>query len=193
MPRQPLVVRDARPDDAGDLIRLWNEAGHGNEQPGSLAEDAAAAIAHLNASSDERLLVGEAEGQLVAALHLRRAAISPIHTEQVVHTSFLLVLPEHRRHGHARALLDAAAVWAEEKDIHHVSAITSSNLRETNRFLARLGLGTIATVRLAPTAMLRKKLNPAASARGTRNIGQVLAARRTMRRHHEAAEADQPG
>lgn len=188
MSRQQLVVRDAGPDDVDDLLRLWAEAGHGAEQAQSPAE-AAQALANLAADPDERLVVGEAEGRLVAAMHLRRAPISPLHTEQVVHTSFLLVLPEHRRHGHAKALLEAALAWADEKDIHHVSAITSSHLRETNRFMARLGLGTIAHVRVAPTATLRKKLCPGPTA-GNRNLGQLLAARRSMMRRREDQAGD---
>ena len=60
-----------------------------------------------------------------------------------MHTSFLLVLPEYRRHGVAHALLEAAVSWAEEKDIDQVTAITDGN-RDTNRFFARLGLVTFA-------------------------------------------------
>lgn len=181
MPRQQLVVREASPEDAPDLVRLWAEAGHGVEQHPDLVDDAPSALAHVAADPDERLVVGEYAGRLVAALHMRRAPISPLHTEQVVHTSFLLVLPEHRRHGYARAMLEAALAWAEEKDISHVTAITTSRSRDHNRFLARLGLGTMATIRVAPTATLRKKLAPPRSA-GSRQIGTVLAQRRTMRR-----------
>src|SRR5215213_6468930 len=82
---------------------------------------------------------------LGASLHLRRAPLSPLHTETAVHTSYLQVHPEHRRRGYARALLDAAVSWAEEKDVTHITAITNSSSRDTNRFLARLGLGTAAT------------------------------------------------
>jgi GNAT superfamily N-acetyltransferase len=182
--RQQLVIRDAVPEDVDDLLTLWLEAGHGGEQPHQ-SDDAARAVAHLATDPDERLIVGEMSGRLVAALHMRRAPISPLHTEQVVHTSFLLVLPEHRRHGHAKMMLDAAMGWAEEKDIHHLSAITSSNLRETNRFLARLGFGTIANVRVAPIATLRKRMSPLPAAGGPRNLGQLLAARRSMMRHRQ--------
>jgi GNAT superfamily N-acetyltransferase len=182
--RQQLVIRDAVPDDVEDLLRLWATAGAGAEQPHH-PDDAARALSHVAADPEERLIVGEAGGRVVAALHMRRAPISPLHTEQVVHTSFLLVLPEHRRRGHGRAMLDAAICWAEEKDIHHLSAITSSSLRETNRFLARLGFGTFAHMRIAPTAVVRKRMCPPAGAGGTRNLGQLLAARRSMMRHRQ--------
>ena len=75
-----------------------------------------------------------------------------------MHTSFLVVLPEFRRHGVAHALLEAAVSWAEEKDIDQVTAITDGN-RDTNRFFARLGLVTFANVRHSGTGALRKKLS----------------------------------
>lgn len=184
MRRQPMLVRDAGPEDAPALVRLWIDAGPGIEQAGSLVDDAPRALAHIATDPDARILVGECDGLIVAMLHLRRAPLSPLHLDPIVHTSFLMVLPEFRGHGYAQALLEAAVGWAEEKDIHHVSAIAASNVRDVNRFLTRLGLGTVATVRLASTASLRKKLNPPTPGGvRSRRIGQVLAVRRSMRRH----------
>lgn len=69
--------------------------------------------------------------------------------------------------------------------------------RETNRFLARLGLTSLALLRTAPVAVLRTR-RPVDSAgvagvvrvpRRNRHVGQVVAARRTQRRmkgHHPA-------
>lgn len=184
MARQALLIREAAPGDVDGLIRLFTEAGNGAENPAGLVEEAPTAIAHMAASPDERLLVAEQEDQLVAAMHLRRGPISPLHSDSVIHTSFLLVLPDFRRHGCAHALLEAAVAWAEEKDVAHITAVTGSNSRETNRFLARLGLSTVATVRAVPTASLRKRLmaarrHPAPSGR---HLGTVLAQRRSMRR-----------
>lgn len=189
--RRHVVVRDAVPEDVEALVHLWREAGPGGVDAASRLEDEAPrALAHVLASADERLVVSEEEGEVVAALHLRRAPISPLHLEQVVHTSYLLVMPDHRRHGHARLLLEAALAWAEEKGLDHLTAISASNSRDTNRFLARLGLGTVAQVRITGTASLRKKLSPAARPGGaSRSIGEVLAARRSMRRRQEG-EAD---
>lgn len=143
-----------------------------------------AALAQAAADPDERVIVGFYEGELVAAIHLRRAAMSPLHTDMAVHTSYLLVLPKHRKHGFARALLDAAVTWAEDKDVSTVTAITSSNSRDTNRFLARLGLATVATVRVANTSVLRRKLTPEVlrPLDGRRNLGRLLAQRRSVQR-----------
>jgi GNAT superfamily N-acetyltransferase len=185
MSRSALEIRDARPEDVSDLLRLWAHDRRATEEvtPRPL-DEATRALAQIAADPDERMLVGLAEGQVVAAVHLRRAPLSPLQTETAVHTSYLQVHPEHRRRGYARALLDAALVWAEEKDVTHITAITNSSSRDTNRFLARLGLATGATLRIASTATVRRKLNPepihAHEAR--RQLGRVLAQRRSVQR-----------
>jgi GNAT superfamily N-acetyltransferase len=185
MSRCALAIRDARPEDVTELLRLW---AHDSRSPESTTvrpvDEAARALAQIAADPDERMLVGYVAEQLVASVHLRRAPLSPLHTEAAVHTSYLHVHPEHRRRGYARALLDAALTWAEEKDVAHITAITTSNSRDTNRFLARLGLGTAATIRLASTATMRRKLTPEVirSQEARRQLGRVLAQRRSIQR-----------
>jgi len=185
MSRCALAIRDARPEDVTDLLRLW---AHDSRSPESTTvrpvDEAARALAQIAADPDERMLVGYVAEQLVASVHLRRGPLSPLHTEAAVHTSYLHVHPEHRRRGYARALLDAALTWAEEKDVAHITAITTSNSRDTNRFLARLGLGTAATIRLASTATMRRKLTPEVirSQEARRQLGRVLAQRRSIQR-----------
>ena len=95
------------------------------------------------------------------------------------------VFGDYRKHGYGHALLEAAVTWAEEKGVDQVTAITDGN-RDNNRFLARLGLATLGTVRISSTAGLRKKLagdrgRPAASG-SNRHLVEVLAHRRSMRR-----------
>jgi GNAT superfamily N-acetyltransferase len=185
MSRCALEIRDARPEDVSELLRLWGHDRRGlDDNTPRPADEATRALAQIAADPDERMLVGFADGQLVASVHLRRAPLSPLHTETAVHTSYLQVHPEHRRRGYARALLEAALDWAEEKDVTHITAITTSNSRDTNRFLARLGLATAATVRIASTAAMRRKLTPevirAQDAR--RQLGRVLAQRRSVQR-----------
>ncbi|MCW2784107.1 MAG: GCN5-related N-acetyltransferase [Marmoricola sp.] len=185
MSRRPLEIRDAVPDDAAALLRLWADAGtRGAEQPTPRPlDEAVAALAQTAADPDERIVVGLHEGAIVAALHLRRSAMSPLHSDMAVHTSYLLVLPALRKHGYARALLDVAVTWAEDKDVAHITAITSSSSRDTNRFLARLGLATVASVRIANTTMLRHKLTPEPlRLDARRNLGRVLAQRRSIQR-----------
>jgi GNAT superfamily N-acetyltransferase len=185
MSRHSLEIRDARPEDAARLLELWASAGRADAASPRPLEDAVAALAQTAADPDERFLVGLHEGVIVAALHLRRASISPLHSDMAIHTSYLLVVSEHRKHGFARALLDAAVTWAEEKDVSLVSSYNASNSRDTSRFLARLGFAPVATVRIANTGLLRRKLTPEAirPLGGRSNLGRVLAERRAQRRH----------
>lgn len=188
MARQAPLVREAGPADAEQLLLLWSSVAPGTETGEQARADAEQALANLAADPDERMLVAESEDRVVAALHVQRGSISPLSLEHAVHTSYLIVLPEERRHGYGHVLMEAACAWAEEKGIVQVSAFTDGG-RENNRFLARLGLVTVASVRLSTTAALRKKLGAErAGARHTnRHLSEVLAARRHARRRQSAS------
>jgi GNAT superfamily N-acetyltransferase len=187
MPRQAPQIREAVPEDARDLLEIWAVTPRTGVNPGRALEDAERALANMAADPDQRLLVAEADGRIVAAVKLGRGPISPLSLEVAVHTSYLVVAQAYRRHGYGHALLDAALTWAEEKDIGDVTAITDGN-RETNRFFARLGLSTLGTMRHSSVAALRKKLTAERGHHhGNRHLVEVLAQRRSMRRRQETA------
>jgi len=188
MSRQAPHIRDAGPEDAAELLRLWAETARSGANSLRAQDDAERALANLAAASDERLLVAESDGRIVAAIKLSRGPFSPLVLDSVIHTSFLLVLPQFRRHGFGRALMDAAVSWAEEKDINELTVLTDGN-RETNRFFARLGLTTLGTVRHTSVAGLRKKLSTerAGVGGGNRHLVHVLAQRRSMRRRQASS------
>ena len=184
MPRPAAHVRDATSVDAAELLDLLGSTAANDEAFDTEVHDAELALTNLTTQTDERLLVVECGGRIVAAMQMRRAPISPLSVESVVHTSFLVVAPQHRRHGYAHLLMEAAVSWAEEKDIQVVTAITDAD-RDTNRFFARMGLAGSATVRHASTPALRKKLSADRSrvaVGGNRHLIEVLAQRRSMRR-----------
>ncbi len=184
MPRQAPQIREAAPGDAAALLELWSLTVRSNDTSPRSLGDAEAALATLSADPDSRMLVAEVEGEVVAAVQLTRGPISPLVLDSVVHTSFMLVAPAHRRHGHGHALMEAALAWAEEKDIAQITAI-SDPTRDTNRFFARLGLAPLAHVRHTTTVALRKKLTADRGRSGhgsNRHLVQVLAQRRSMRR-----------
>jgi len=186
MPRQAPHIREAGPQDAAELLELWAETARRGESTLRANEDAERALANIAADPDEQLLVAEYEGRIVAAMKLSRAPLSPLVLDWAVHTSFLLVLPEFRRHGYGHALMDAALEWAEEKDVNELTVITDAN-RDTNRFFARMGLSTLGTVRHSSVAGLRKKLSVERGAGGNRHLKEVLARRRSMRRRQASA------
>jgi GNAT superfamily N-acetyltransferase len=188
MTRQAPRIRDAGPQDAFDLLHLWAAvSGLGeNLAIGRTHTDAEQALATIAIDPDQRLLVAEHdEDGIVAAMKLSRGPLWPLALDQAVHSSFLLVLPQYRRHGYGHALMDAALTWAEEKDITQITVVTDGN-RDTNRFFARLGLSTLGNVRYANTAGLRKKLSTERVRGGNRHLVEVLAQRRSMRRRQGA-------
>jgi hypothetical protein len=63
-----------------------------------------------------------------------------------------------RHHGIGHALVAAAADFASERHIDHVAVSVYPSLRDANRFYARLGFAPVAVRRIAPVAVLRRRL-----------------------------------
>ena len=189
MSRSPVLVRDAVPEDAAVLVQIWGDFRRTDRHADHAPEtEAANAVARIAADPDERLLVGLLDDEVVGAMSLVRARVSPIHSEMAVQISHLHVREGHRRHGVGRALLEAAVTWAEEKDISSVFVAASVHCRDANRFMARLGLAQFAVIRGSSVQALRAKLPVEAPAcartngRSHRTVGQVLVQRRLQRR-----------
>ena len=191
MSRSPVTLRDAVPADAARLAALWSDILRRSDLTEQQA-DLALVIARVDPTF-ERLVVAEYDGAVAGAVYLRAATLTPLNLEPVVQAHSPHVFPEFRRHGVGSALMDAAAAFAEERGIGHVASASLSVSRDANRFLARLGLGPQAVLRVAPTPTLRARLTaarPGLSRVGGRQIGQVLAARRSQRRRHAATAGD---
>jgi GNAT superfamily N-acetyltransferase len=192
MSRAAFHVRAVELDDADGLMDLWqSRIGRAGQQE-ITRHDVPSTIRKVLASDRERIAVAEVNGRIVGAIYLRIGPLMPLTSDQAVFASLLKVHEEFRRRGVARGLMDAAVSWAEELGITHVVSISSGASRDTNRFLARIGLTQAATLRVAPTAALRARLplDVPSVVRGVpsqqRNLSQVLAARRSMRRSQDA-------
>lgn len=191
MSRSPLTLRDATPDDAPALAALWGDVIR-RAEPAEQVVDMTQVIAQLD-PVDQRLLVAEYDGQLAGAVMLRVAPLTPLNLEPIVQVVSPHVLPEFRRRGVGAALMEAAATFAEERGIGHVGSGALSGSRDANRFLARLGLGPQAVLRVGPTAGLRARLEarrPDRSRASGAKIGQVLAVRRTQRKRVASSPGD---
>jgi N-acetylglutamate synthase-like GNAT family acetyltransferase len=185
--RCPVMVRDAEPEDVHALRELLATVTiRGHEEP--RLEDELTAIANVAVDPEQRLVVAVTDGDVVGVAHLKRATLSPLQTETAVYVLHLNVREDQRRHGVGHALLEATVSWAEEKDSGHVIVAATASSRDTNRFMARLGLGQAALMRVATVPSLRSRLpveTPAAArvgSRSHRSVGQVLAQRRSLRR-----------
>lgn len=192
MSRAAFHVRAVELDDADGLMELWQSRIGRTGQQEITRHDVPSTVRKVLASDRERIAVAEVNGRIVGAIYLRVGPLMPLTSDQAVFASLLKVHEEFRRRGVARGLMEAAVSWAEEQGIAHVVSISSGASRDTNRFLARIGLTQAATLRVAPTAALRARLpiDVPAVVRGVpaqqRNLSQVLAARRSMRRSQDA-------
>lgn len=187
MARGTVVVRDAVVADASALVAIWENLSSAPERfsvAAATVEETSRAIVRLATDSAERLLVATLDGIPVGVAHLRRAPISPIHDEDAVHVGNLHVLAEHRRRGVGTSLMCAATEWAEEKDSKHIVAAVAASARDSNRFLACLGMGRAAVVRASTVAGLRARLSTAPV---KAVAGNVVLARRLRRRARASA------
>lgn len=179
MHREPVTLRDAVPADAPFLAGLWADVLR-RGTPGDQLDDAARLVASAAARPSERIVVAEIRAEPVGAVLLQETTVSALDLAPAVQAHSPCVLPRARQHGVGTALLTAAVAFAERRGVTQVMTASTTQSREANRFLARLGLGQLATVRCAPTALLRARLG--ARSPRARQTGQVVAARRSMRR-----------
>lgn len=97
-----------------------------------------------------------------------------------LHVSHAVVADKHKRRGAGKALVAAAAAFAEERGLEQVVVSVHPGSRDANRFFARLGFAPLAVRRVAPTAVVRRRLQI-----GERPVEHVV--RRRPRRLARAA------
>jgi GNAT superfamily N-acetyltransferase len=183
MKRSQVSLRRALPEDAPELTLLWADALRRAEPEDQLA-DVRRILDRIEDSDDEEIVVATYDGALAGAVHLRADTLTPLNLEPVVQVISPYVLPEYRRHGVGRALMECAVAFAEERGLAHIATAAATASRDGNRFLARLALASHAILRIAPTHAVRTKLTaqrPPVGSSG-RQLTRVLAARRSMRR-----------
>ncbi|NYD41529.1 GNAT family N-acetyltransferase [Nocardioides panaciterrulae] len=187
MARSLVSLRCATPADAPTLAELWAEVLRRTDQVERIA-DLVTVIERAATTDGQRLVVAEYDGEIAGAVHLHVATMTPINLEPIVFAVSPHVFPRFRRHGVGTALIDAAVSYAEERGIGHVATGAAAGSRDANRFMARLSLGPQAVLRVAATPAVRGRLTaqrPAGQRPGNRSgrqLTQVLAARRSLRR-----------
>jgi GNAT superfamily N-acetyltransferase len=189
--RTPVEVRELAVTDGPSLHALWaTMLPHrvGEVAPAVFAEHVRRMIAD---EKDAVVLVAEIDDQVVGAAYLHRSLLVPLAGASALQVSLLAVAPGRTRRGVGRALMEAAVSHAELLGVDNVVVIGGPGDRETNRFLARLGMSQAAVLRSSPVAALRSRLpadapggaaNVVRAPRRNRHVGQVVAARRSQRR-----------
>lgn len=180
MSRTSLLPRIATREDAPVLAELWCDVLRRADRSEQVA-DLELVIKAAAASPEQRVVVVEFDGQVAGAVFLRLTTMSPINLEPCVQAIQPRVFDHLRRHGVGRTLMDAATSFAEENGVLHVTTAIPATSRDSNRFMARLGLAPVATVRAVPTSLARSRITPPAVG-GGRSVPRVLAARRSQRR-----------
>lgn len=128
------------------------------------------------------LVVGESDEPLGMALF----TVSPANAlldAPALHMSHAIVADRHKRRGAGKALVGAAAAYADERGLDQLVVSVRPGSREANRFFARLGFAPLAVRRAAPVASVRRRL---AQADGPPD---AVARRRPRRRTPVAAGA----
>jgi len=209
VPRTPVSTRPATVADVPLLVGLWGELRHVGARseravnPMSVP-DISARLAEAIVSDDCRVIVATADDQVAGMAVLREMRPDPLSVHRVVQVSHVVVASGKRRRGVGHALMAAASDFAEERQIEHVAAGVYPSLRDVSRFYARLGFAPVMVHRVAPVAVLRRRLggitaNPAVptSAIADATLGRVddLVRRRTRLRRPvpaQRARARQP-
>jgi GNAT superfamily N-acetyltransferase len=190
MSRTAVSLREATAADAQFLAELWADVLRRADRQEQVA-DLELIIKNAAESSEQRLVIAEHDGQPAGAVLMLVGTMSPLNLDPCVNAVAPHVLPSCRRKGVGRMLMDAAVTWAEELGIAHVATAASAGSRNGNRFMARLSLGPVAVLRASSTHAVRAKLTAQAPrskrTNGGRPVGQVLAARRSLRHTHRPA------
>jgi GNAT superfamily N-acetyltransferase len=191
MSRSLVFLRSATVEDAPHLADLWSDVIRRSGAEDQVS-DMEAVIARSLDSGHQRIVVAEYDSQFAGAVHLERTTMSALNLEPVVRALSPHVLAPYRRHGIGTALMDSAVMWAEELGVAHVATAAVAGSRDANRFMARIALGPYAVLRVATTHAVRSRLSvhrrPTTSP-NPRQLTQVLAARRSLRRSRAGVES----
>jgi ribosomal protein S18 acetylase RimI-like enzyme len=166
--RSGVRVRLATPDDVEALVALAAEArvvgplrsrGAGRRGPDGIR----GRCLRLLEDPDHRVLlaVDDSGAQVMGAAVVGQDPVAGLLDPPAVYVSALLVSTACRKRGAGRALVAAAAGFAEELGVDSVVVGVAPTGREANRFFARLGFAPLVMRRIAPAAALRRALGPA--------------------------------
>jgi GNAT superfamily N-acetyltransferase len=145
------------------LVSMWEQLRTGGARSNRdnshvTPQDTAMRLASTLDDPAMRVVVATYEGDIEGMAILSTAMLGPLSTEPAVHIAHVVVEGGHRRRGVGRALVAAAAAYAEEIGAEHVTVSVYPGLREASRFYARLGFSPFVVRRLTTTATLKRRL-----------------------------------
>jgi ribosomal protein S18 acetylase RimI-like enzyme len=174
--RSSLSVRAATPQDVPALVAFGEElrdlviaptAEVGRSRGGAPATARAELeqryLEALEDPSRELVVVVDDAGEPLGMALLTVAPANALVDIPAVHMSHAVVGDRHKRRGAGRALVCAAASYAEQRGIEQLVVSVHPGSRDANRFFARLGFAPLAVRRTAPVAAVRRRLGQAES------------------------------
>ena len=184
MTRPAVVVRDARPDDLAQLMIMWEELRRMGSRLDRVipASGEAGVLERLESVSRDPgscALVAVVGEEVVGMVVLTATAYAPLFEQRAVHAHYLHVRDGFRRRGVGKALLTAAVAFADDTDAEHVITSVLPQMRDTQRFYARLGFGPVVVRRSVPVSVLRRRL---AGTSAPSSADHLVARRRSLRR-----------
>ena len=124
---QPLAIRDMRADEADAVADLWTRCGL--TRPWN---DPATDIAFAQEGPSSAILVGEADGTLMASVMVGHDG----HRGTVYYVS---VDPAARGPGYGRAMMAAAEAWLKARGVWKLNLLIRADNTEIGAFYAALG------------------------------------------------------
>jgi GNAT superfamily N-acetyltransferase len=199
-----ITVRAAGESDLADLVALWGElrqCGALSARHAALTDDKQIAerVRRLLTRPSSRILLASIGPEPVGMAMLTMVPLGALNDMPCVQVEYTVVAEAFRRRGVGRALIGAAAAYAEEVGADQLTVSVSPLSREANRFYAQLGLTPLSVRRVAPAGALRRRIatleaSPARdSAARRRPVGTRTGMRAALRRIAIASTvAEQP-
>lgn len=176
-----ITVRQVTPELEGDFTTLCTSA-HLEITGGPASRDASEArVALALADDDVRAFLAVLDEQPVGYIVLSRRPLSFLTDSSCVSIEQIFVAREARRSGVARALVSAAATYADRLGAEQIASSVPSNGREANRFFARLGFSSFMVRRVTTTSALHRRL--ATGEEPHPALDQLLRRRLSLRAH----------
>ena len=163
MVRGHVVVRAPTSDDLAAVLTMWEELRLTSRRGGTMAP-AASERRHKDRLVEQqtdphyRVVVAEVDAVVVGMACFESRAMGPFVETPVVQIDYLYVQADFHRRGVGRALVAAAAAFADEVGVEHVAVNVFPQIREANRFYARIGFTPLVVRRIATVGVLRRRL-----------------------------------
>src|SRR5665213_2294183 len=162
--RSHISVRAADDTDVADLVSLWAElkrCGALSARLAALTDDRRIEerVRRLLSRPSGRILLASIGGEPVGMAMVTMVPLGALNESACVQVEYTVVAEQYRRRGVGRALMGAAAAYAEEIGAEQITVSVSPLSREANRFYAQLGLTPLTMRRVAPASALRRRIS----------------------------------